>query len=191
MSQEVQTEVKPASETVPPRRRAGALIRAWTRDLLISLGVAAFIIIFIYQPVKVDGTSMLPALSDQERIFVNKFVYRVESISRGDVIVFRYPADPTQTFIKRVVAVAGDRVRIDYGLLYVNGEPISEPYVPPQYRDDQSVPELTVPPGTYYVLGDHRSRSKDSRDFGPVGEEFISGKAVFAYWPFEKAGRLR
>jgi signal peptidase I len=188
----LEPEVAAASATTarPPRTVAG-MLRAWARDVLISLGVAAFIIIFIYQPVKVEGTSMLPALSDQERIFVNKFVYRVESISRGDVIVFRYPLDPSQSFIKRVVAVAGDRVHIDSGLVYVNDQPVSEPYVPPEYRDDVSLPELTVPAGTYFVLGDHRSRSEDSRKFGPVAEEFVSGKAVFAYWPFEKAGRLR
>ena len=173
------------------RRRTTVLMRGWLRDLVLSLGVAAFIIIFIYQPVKVEGTSMLPALSDQERIFVNKFVYRVEPISRGDVVVFRYPLDPSQSFIKRVVALAGDRVRIDSGLLYVNGIAIEEPYVPMQFRDDRSLPEFIVPAQTYFVLGDHRSLSDDSRVFGPVAEEFVSGKAVFAYWPFEKAGRLR
>ena len=173
------------------RRRPMALVKAWARDLLISLGIAAFIIIFIYQPVKVEGTSMLPGLSDQERIFVNKFVYRLEPISRGDVVVFRYPLDPSKSFIKRVVAVAGDRVRIDNGVVYVNGGALEEPYVPQQFRDTRSMPEIEVPPQTYFVLGDHRSLSDDSRDFGPVSEEFVSGKAVFAYWPFDKAGRLR
>src|SRR5215468_3472798 len=142
---EEKNEAAPSSQGTPsfeaaplaegaPRRRPAALIRAWTRDLLISLGVAAFIIIFIYQPVKVEGTSMLPALSDQERIFVNKFVYHLESVSRGDVVVFRYPLDPSKSFIKRVIAVSGDRVRIESGLVYVNDSPLSEPYVPPQYR---------------------------------------------------------
>jgi signal peptidase I len=177
-------------EAVQPRR-AGSIMLAWIRDLLIGLGIAAFIVLFIYQPVRVEGTSMLPALADQERIFVNKFVYHLESVSRGDVVVFRYPLNPSQSFIKRVIAVSGDRVRIASGLVYVNDSPLSEPYVPPQYRDDRSMPEMTVPGRTYFVLGDHRSLSEDSRDFGPVGEEFVSGKAVFAYWPFEKAGMLR
>jgi signal peptidase I len=173
------------------RRRPMAIVRAWVRDLLISLGIAAFIIIFIYQPVKVEGTSMLPGLSDQERIFVNKFVYRLEPISRGDVVVFRYPLDPSKSFIKRVVAIAGDKVRIENGVVYVNGAAIDEPYVPVRFRDTRSMPEIEVPAQTYFVLGDHRSLSDDSRDFGPVSEEFVSGKAVFAYWPFDKAGRLR
>jgi signal peptidase I len=181
--------VAPASERAGVRR--ASLLRTWLRDLIVSLGISAFIIIFIYQPVKVEGTSMLPALADQERIFVNKFVYRLEPISRGDVIVFHYPLDPSKSYIKRVVAVAGDRVKIDDGTVYVNGLALEEPYVPPQYRDTRSYPETLVAPGAYFVLGDHRSLSNDSRDFGAVAEEYVSGKAVFAYWPMDKAGRLR
>src|SRR3954453_2483106 len=112
----------------PPCVQRGSLLRTWLRDLVVSLAISAFIIIFIYQPVKVEGTSMLPALADQERIFVNKFVYRLEPISRGDVVVFHYPLDPSKSYIKRVVAVAGDRVKIDDGTVYVNGLPLTELY---------------------------------------------------------------
>ncbi|HEX5316230.1 MAG TPA: signal peptidase I [Candidatus Kapabacteria bacterium] len=166
------------------------LITAWLRDLLISLAVSCFIIIFIYQPVKVEGTSMLPGLNDQERIFVNKFVYRIEPISRGDVIVFRYPRDPSKSFIKRVIAVSGDHVRIDSGQVYVNDDPLNEDYVAPAYQDDRSYSEITVPPHCYFVLGDHRNMSNDSRDFGPVSSNYIYGKAVFGYWPVDKMGRV-
>jgi len=93
----------------------------WVRDLVLSLGISAFIIIFLYQPVKVEGTSMMPSLQDQERIFVNKFVYRLEPIQREDIIVFRYPRDPSKSFIKRVIGVPGDRIRIEQGQVYVNG----------------------------------------------------------------------
>src|SRR3981189_698261 len=103
----------------------------WLRDLIISLAISAFIIIFIYQPVKVEGTSMMPSLEDQERIFVNKFVYRLDSMEGGDVVVFRYPRDPSKSYIKRVIGVAGDRIRIDGGQVYVNNEAIDEGYVPP------------------------------------------------------------
>ncbi|HKD92509.1 MAG TPA: signal peptidase I [Terriglobales bacterium] len=167
------------------------LLRSWLRDFLVSLGISAFIIIFVYQPVKVEGTSMMPELADQERIFVNKFVYRLEPISRGDVIVFHYPLDPSKSFIKRVVAVAGDHVRIESGTVYVNGAALDEAYVPEEFRDQRSYPEIEVPSGSYFVLGDHRSLSNDSREFGPVSQDYVSGKAVFAYWPFDKAGRLR
>jgi signal peptidase I len=162
----------------------------WLRDLGISLAVSAFIIIFVYQPVKVEGTSMMPGLSDQERIFINKFVYRYESIDRGDVIVFRYPNDPSKSYIKRVIGVPGDRVQISFGRVYVNGHRMSEPYVPDQYSDERSMPEMIVPPDSFFVMGDHRNMSSDSREFGAVGRDYIYGKAVFAYWPAEKVGKL-
>jgi signal peptidase I len=165
--------------------------RVWLRDLIFSLAISVFIIVFIYQPVKVEGTSMMPSLADQERIFVNKFVYRLEPISRGDIVVFRYPRDPSKSYIKRVIGVAGDRIRIDGGQVYVNGIALDENYVPPAYADSRSFPEMVVPPQSYLVLGDHRSMSSDSRDFGPVNQSYIYGKAVFGYWPMDKLGRVR
>jgi signal peptidase I len=182
------TSGHPAS-AAPARLRTG--LGVWLRDLFISLAIAAFIIIFLYQPVKVEGVSMMPSLEDQERIFVNKFVYRLEPIERGDVVVFRYPRDPSKSYIKRVIAVAGDRLRIDGGQVYVNGEPLDEPYVPPAYTDARSYPEITIQPGFYFVLGDHRSMSSDSREFGPFDQGYIYGKAVFGYWPMDKLGRVR
>src|SRR6266700_4294837 len=166
------------SKPEPPRRTA-TFVSAWVRDLLISLGISAFIIVFLYQPVKVEGTSMMPSLDDQERIFINKFVYRLEPIQRGDIVVFRYPRDPAKSFIKRVIGVAGDHIRIDDGRLYLNSKLVAEDYVPRAYEDDRSYPEVIVPPDSYFVLGDHRSLSNDSRDFGPVASGFIFGKAVF------------
>jgi signal peptidase I len=183
-------EHRPSSDNPKPQRGTGAMVGAWLRDLLISLFISAFIIVFLYQPVKVEGTSMLPGLSDQERIFVNKFVYHLEDISRGDIVVFRYPRDPSKSYIKRVIALGGDRVRIDYGRVYVNGYAIYEPYVPLQFLDARSYPETVIPEGYYFVLGDHRSASSDSRDFGPVAKDLIYGKAVFSYWPVEKLGLL-
>src|SRR6266567_3000594 len=163
----------------------------WLRDLFISVAISAFIIVFIYQPVKVEGTSMMPSLADQERIFVNKFVYRLEPIERGDVVVFRYPRDPSKSYIKRVIGMAGDRIRIDSGQVYVNNEALDEEYVPPAYTDSRSYPETTVPANCFFVLGDHRSMSSDSREFGPVNQSLIYGKAVFGYWPMDKLGRVR
>src|SRR5215470_9478853 len=171
--------------------RTVPVLAVWLRDLGISLAISAFIIIFLYQPVKVEGTSMMPSLDDQERIFVNKFVYRLEAIQRGDIVVFRYPRDPSKSYIKRVIGVAGDRIRIEDGQVYLNDEPIDEDYVPAAYADQRSYPETVVPPNSYFVLGDHRTMSNDSRDFGPVKESFIYGKAVFGYWPVDKLGRLR
>jgi len=178
-------------EPTPAGARSMPVIAVWLRDLVISLAISAFIIIFLYQPVKVEGTSMMPSLDDQERIFVNKFVYRLEPIQRGDIVVFRYPRDTSKSYIKRVIGVAGDRIRIDDGLVYVNSKPLDEDYVPSTFADDRSYPETVVPPDSFFVLGDHRSMSNDSRDFGPVKESFIYGKAVFGYWPVDRLGRLR
>jgi len=183
--------VQPTPSQPSSAVRLRPVLGAWLRDLIISLVISAFIIVFIYQPVKVEGVSMMPSLEDQERIFVNKFVYRLEPISRGDVVVFRYPRDPSKSYIKRVIGVAGDRIRIDGGQVYVNGEALDEDYVPPAYDDARSFPETVVPPQTYFVLGDHRSMSSDSREFGPVNQTSIYGKAVFGYWPMDKLGRVR
>jgi len=175
----------------PKTTKTAGLFSAWMRDLIISLAISAFIIVFLYQPVKVEGTSMMPSLDDQERIFINKFVYRIEPIQRGDIVVFRYPRDPAKSFIKRVIGVAGDHVRIVDGHVFLNGKMLEENYVPSVYQDERSYPEIVVPPDFYFVLGDHRSLSNDSRDFGPVEASYIYGKAVFGYWPVDKVGRLR
>lgn len=174
-----------------PANRLRPAFGVWMRDLIISLAISAFIIVFIYQPVKVEGTSMMPSLEDQERIFVNKFVYRLEPIERGDIVVFRYPRDPSKSYIKRVIGMAGDHIRIDSGQVYVNNQPLDEYYVPPAYADSRSYPDTVVPENSFFVLGDHRSMSNDSRDFGPVNQSYIYGKAVFGYWPMDKLGRVR
>ncbi len=190
---DVDTPQPPTAPIAPTQNAARALpvIAVWARDLLVSLAISAFIIIFLYQPVKVEGTSMMPGLEDQERIFVNKFVYRWEPIQRGDIVVFRYPRDTSKSYIKRVIGVAGDHIRIENGQVFVNDEAIDEEYVPSEYADARSYAEVVVPRNSYFVLGDHRTMSNDSRDFGPVNERYIYGKAVFGYWPMEKLGRLR
>ena len=176
-----------------PRRSAARVLVTWLRDLALSLLIAAVVILFIYQPVQVEGTSMMPALVDQERVFISKLAYRlgIERIERGDTVVFWFPGDPTKSYIKRVIGVPGDRVRIDQGIVYVNGRRIEEKYVPKDYRDRQSTPETTVRPDSYFVLGDHRSSSSDSRNWGLVPGPSIYGKAVFVYWPLEKIGPVR
>src|SRR5437588_11447258 len=115
------TMITPTPEQRPRSSRRPRVLWSWSRDLLLALGLSAFFIIFLYQPVRVEGTSMLPGLQDQERIFINKFVYRLEPISRGDIVVFHYPRDPVKSYIKRVVGIGGDRIRIDEGAVYLNG----------------------------------------------------------------------
>jgi signal peptidase I len=165
-------------------------VRVWTRDLLIAIGLALVIIVFLYQPVKVEGTSMAPLLSDQERIFINKFVYRFSAIERGDVVVFWYPLDRSKSFIKRVIGLPGDTLEMRQGTLYVNGNVVPEPYVPLRYEDFSNFGPVTVPKESYFVMGDHRISSNDSRVFGAVENRFIYGRAVFAYWPVDHFGSL-
>jgi signal peptidase I len=177
----------PEQAPVPPLRRE---LRGWTRDLAVALGLAIVIMIFLYQPVKVEGTSMNPLLSDQERIFINKFIYRFEPIERGDVIVFWYPLDRSKSFIKRVVGLPGETVEIRAGHVYVNGRELADQYVPAGYLDGSNYLARRVPSGEYFVMGDHRDSSNDSRVFGSVPRQFIYGKAVFAYWPVDHFGSL-
>lgn len=166
-------------------------LRQWMRDLLISVVASMLIITCLYQPVRVEGTSMQPRLHDQDRLFINKFVYRFESISRGDVVVFHYPRDPSKSYIKRVIALPGDNLRVDDGKVYVNGRKVDETYVAPRFVDERSVGEQVIPKDDYWVMGDHRSISSDSRDFGPVPREMIYGKAAFIYWPADGFGLVR
>jgi signal peptidase I len=173
----------------PPRSTASAW--PWPLDLVVAVAIAAFIILFLYQPVRVEGTSMLPMLQDQDRLFINKIAYRIGEIHEGDVVVFEYPRDHTKSYIKRVIALPGDRLRIDHGTVYVNGAKLPEPYVPNRFSDDRTQPEMVLPPDEYFVMGDHRSISSDSRDFGPVDRDLIYGKAVFVYWPMEQLGVVR
>ncbi len=172
-----------------PRWSAGW--HSWLRDLVVSVAVSAFIIVFLYQPVRVEGTSMLPVLEDQDRLFINKIAYRVGEVHAGDVVVFQYPRDHAKSYIKRVIALPGDRIRIDQGQVVVNGKLLMEPYLQGRFADDRSQPEMVLPPGEYFVMGDHRSISSDSRDFGPVDRGLIYGKAVFVYWPMEQVGVVR
>ena len=171
--------------------RAATGWHSWLRDLVVSVAVSAFIIVFLYQPVRVEGTSMLPVLEDQDRLFINKIAYRVGEVHAGDVVVFQYPRDHAKSYIKRVIALPGDRIRIDQGQVVVNGKLLMEPYLQGRFADDRSQPEMVLPPGEYFVMGDHRSISSDSRDFGPVDRGLIYGKAVFVYWPMEQVGVVR
>jgi signal peptidase I len=172
----------------PSQPVAGSGLGLWLRDLVISAGISVLIILFLYQPVRVEGTSMLPRLEDHDRLFINKFVYHIASIERGDVVVFHYPRDPEKSYIKRVIALPGDTIVIHQGRVLVNGLPIDEPYVPRRYEDTRSMGEMVIPEGQYFVMGDHRSISSDSRDFGAVDRGLIYGKAEFIYWPADNMG---
>ena len=193
-----ESSARPEHPQLRPKRGPAANPSAfaaisWLRDVTVSVLIAVVVILFLYQPVRVEGTSMMPALVDQERIFINKFAYRfgISDINRGDTVVFWFPGDPSKSFIKRVIGVPGDKVQVTDGQVSVNQTLLDEPYVPEAYRDHVSTPPRVVPPGEYFVLGDHRSSSNDSRMWGTVPRHYIYGKAAFVYWPLERMGLLR
>ena len=181
-----------APSTAPKRSSLSAIL-FWARDLFLSVIIAIVVILFIYQPVKVEGTSMMPTLTEGERIFINKITYTLGSgrIDRGDTVVFWYPLDPSKSYIKRVIGVPGDAIEIYRGQVFVHGKDFSEPYVPDEYRDRYTMQKTVVPADKYFVMGDHRSSSNDSRAWGMVDRKNIYGKAVFVYWPFDKMGAVR
>jgi signal peptidase I len=164
----------------------------WAGELAMSVALASAIVLFAYQPVRVEGSSMMPALVDDERLFINKFLYRlgVGEVQRGDLVVFQSPTEPGKSYIKRIIGLPGDTVELRGGVVWLNGGQLEEPYVPAEYRDQSNLEPVRVPPGHYFVLGDHRNASNDSRVWGPVPKQTIYGKAVFAYWPPERMGRL-
>jgi signal peptidase I len=186
-SQDLSEQAKSTRQSLPT---LVSDFRGWLKDILLAVIIAVLMVVFLYQPVKVEGTSMQPELIDQERIFVNKFVYHFEEIHRGDIVVFWYPRDPSKSFIKRVIGVPGDDVSVRNGQVFINGKLLEEKYVPRGYQDLESFPPMRVAEDHYYVLGDHRNASNDSRSWGLVPRKYIYGKAVFRYWPVEKAGFL-
>ena len=177
-------------------------LRSLVRDIFFAGLVAILIVVFVIQPVRVEGQSMMPKLHDQDRIFVNKFIYPLREwlgdetpIKRGDIVVLLYPNDPSKSYIKRVVGLPGERVEVVDGKLYVNDELIDEPYLDREYLSRDSTPTpVDINAHHYFVMGDNRNNSSDSRSWGLVPEKYIYGKSIFRYYPFlpfERVGKLK
>lgn len=152
--------------------------------LLLAILALAF---FMRTP-QVSGLSMAPHIASGEVVLINTIVYRMHTPARGDIIAFHHDAPTPETYIKRVIGLPGDRVRIDRGTVFVNGSQLDESYV--RYADGRSFPEVTVPAGALYVLGDNRADSDDSRFWGFVPEDAVLGKAVAGIWPLGHVGAL-
>lgn len=171
--------------------------RLLLRDLVFALMIAALVVVFIVQPVKVEGTSMLPRLHDGERIFVNKLIYYDEyrwapKVERGDIVVFWFPDDPSKSYIKRVIGLPGDTVEMREGVVLVNGSALDEKYLDHRLSlSPRSQPPVYVRPGYYFVMGDNRDNSSDSRAWGLVPKKYVYGKALFRYWPLSAASLIR
>jgi signal peptidase I len=159
-----------------------------TLDACIFAAVLSLVIItFVVQAFYIPSGSMEPTLMVNDRILVAKFLYRFEPVARGDVIVFRYPLNPQRDFVKRVIGQPGNQAQLKEGVVYINGQRISEKgyTIKPDYGNYGPV---TVPRGEYFVLGDNRNNSEDSRFFGYVPRANIIGKAIFIYWPPQRIG---
>jgi len=184
-----------AGETEPAPRRPRHRWRAITRvarevlhDVAVAVLVVVLFVTYVAQAFRVQGPSMMPLLNDGERIVVYKLGYRWGPIRRGDVVVFWYPLDPSISFIKRVVGLPGELIEIHRGMLFVDGRALNEPYVPARFLEDQELGPFEVRPAHYFVLGDHRNGSHDSRKFGDVPAKYIYGRAVFRLWPPGRIG---
>ena len=176
--------------TTPMIRRLsiwGQELVAWAQTLTSAAVYATVIITFGFQIARVDGLSMAPTLSDQDRLIVNKFAYRLSAPRKGDIVMFYYPIDPDKSFVKRVIAVEGDTVRIVDGRVYVNDVAMDDSFVLPEYRSHEDLTLEVVPRGYYFVMGDHRNNSSDSRDWGMVPKKYITGKVQVRWWPLSHA----
>ncbi|MBO6304822.1 MAG: signal peptidase I [Selenomonadaceae bacterium] len=165
-------------------------IKDWIVSIAVALVLAFLIRTFIVELYIVEGPSMRPTLETQERLVVNKFIYRFRPPEKGEILVFRYPRDKSRDFIKRVIATEGDTVEIKDGRVYVNDKLLTEDYILEKTRSEYA--KATVPKGTIFVMGDNRNNSEDSRfvDVGFVPYDLIKGKAVVVFWPLDKLKSL-
>jgi len=160
---------------------------AWFKTLFSAAVYATLIVTFGFQVARVEGQSMAPTLSDQDRLIVNKFAYRLGSPRRGDIVMLYYPLNPDKSFVKRVIAEEGDEVRIVDGRVYVNDVPLPDDFVPPEYRSHDDFGPTRVQEGYYFVMGDHRNNSSDSRHWGMVPKKYIIGRVQLRWWPIPNA----
>ena len=180
------------SEGQPPTNRSLASraadeLAAWLKTLASAAVYATLIVTFVGQVARVDGQSMAPTLQDHDRLIVNKVAYRLGEPKVGDIVMLLYPHDPEKTFVKRVVAAEGDQVKIVGGKVYRNGALMDDSFVLPQYRSHEDFGPTIIRQGYYFVMGDHRNGSSDSRDWGEVPKKYIIGRVQVRWWPLPNA----
>src|ERR1041384_1100843 len=167
--------------------RAGREVVAGIKTLVSAAVYATLIVTFGVQVARVDGLSMAPTLEDHDRLIVNKLVYELSDPRPGDIVMLYYPLNPEKMFVKRVIAKEGDVVRIVDGRVYVNDIPLHDDYVPAEFRSHDDYGPEVVKQGYYFVMGDHRNNSSDSRHWGPVPKKYIVGKVKVRWWPLQDA----
>jgi signal peptidase I len=170
-----------------PWRRMGHEVVAGLQTLVSAAVYATLIVTFGFQVARVDGLSMAPTLEDHDRLIVNKLVYEIGDPRPGDIVMLYYPLNPEKMFVKRVIAREGDTVRIVDGRVYVNDVPLHDDYVPVEFRSHDDWGPQVIQQGYYFVMGDHRNNSSDSRHWGPVPKKYIVGKVKVRWWPLQDA----
>ena len=167
--------------------RIGEEFVAWIKTLASAAVYATLIVTFGFQVARVEGQSMAPTLIDQDRLIVNKLIYRLTEPHRSEIVMLYYPIDPDKSFVKRVIAEEGDAVEIDRGQVFVNNVLLPDEYVPQDYRSYEDYGPTIVPKGYYFVMGDHRNNSSDSRHWGMVPKKYIIGRVQLRWWPIPTA----
>jgi signal peptidase I len=170
-----------------PWMRMGREIASGVQTLVSAAVYATLIVTFGFQVARVDGLSMAPTLEDHDRLIVNKLVYELGEPRPGDIVMLYYPLNPEKMFVKRVIAREGDTVRIVDGRVYVNDVPLHDDYVPAEFRSHDDWGPQVIQQGYYFVMGDHRNNSSDSRHWGPVPKKYIVGKVKVRWWPLGEA----
>jgi len=171
-------------ESKPGKKEKSAVMEI-LESIAIAVLLAVIIRMFVFQPFYIPSESMVPTLQVGDRIIVSKLTYRFSEPGRGDIMVFKFPMDPSRDFVKRTIGRGGETVEIRNSRLYINDKPVAEPYLPEGLRFGDFGP-VKVPPGSYFMMGDNRNNSDDSRVWGPMPEENIVGKAVLIYWPLDR-----
>ena len=195
-SRPVVAPVRPAQPLARPRlpQVSGRAPRRWIRSLAVMAGKAGVLAALawglVFNVSEVRGSSMMPGILDRDRILVDHLTYMLASVGRGDVVVLRYPLDPSLDYLKRVVGLPGDEVVIQDGRVSINGAGWPEPYVAPEAVDPYTSMRTVVREGHYFVLGDNRLHSSDSREFGQVPFEYLRGKVRARIWPLSRLGSI-
>jgi signal peptidase I len=187
---------QPAAVAAQPRTSAGASILRELAEVIVLAIILYFGISFAVQTVHVEGLSMFATLDDNDYLIADKIDYRLHAPQRGDIIILRPPTDNSKDFIKRVIALPGERLLIRSGVVYINGHRLIEPYLPEAWTvfydwpTNGSPDGMVIPPNQYFVMGDNRNKSQDSRTFGPIGRDRIDGRAWFRIWPISSLGGI-
>jgi signal peptidase I len=163
--------------------RGLALFLAAVPLAFLNVAATLFIITFLFQGARVEGQAMAPTLSDKDRVIVNKWAYHTRPPRVGEIVMFYYPLSPDKSFVKRVIAEEGDTIRIIRGRVYRNEVPLDEPFVRPEHRSSENWGPQVIPEGYYFVMGDYRTNSSDSRHWGFVPQKYIVGRIQWRWWP--------